>query len=211
MGVLDEIAQNVFDGEEDSVRELVGRALKSDISADEVLHRGLIPGMDRVGEMFKEKKMYLPEVLLSGASMKAGMEIVKPLLSRGEMEQGSTVIMGTVKGDIHDIGKNVVIMMLEGAGFRVVDLGVDVPAKKFVKHITETNAAVLGLSALLTATRPKIKETIDAVTEAGLREKVKIMVGGAPITEAFAEEIGADGYAVDGATAVGLVRRLVGG
>lgn len=209
MGLLEDIASNVFKGNDEKVRELVTTALGSGTSAENILNKGLTIGMDHVGEKFKAKEMYLPEVLLAGEAMKAGMQIIKPLLAQKPGETGATVVIGTVKDDIHDIGKNVVAMMLEGAGFNVVDLGVDVPPKKFVKHIVERNARVLGVSALLTVTRPRMKETLDAITNAGLRDKVKIVVGGAPITPDFAELIGADGYAVDGATAVGLVRNLL--
>ena len=206
---MKDIAVNVFKGNAEKVRDLVAAALGSGTSAEHILNNGLIIGMDSVGDKFKTKDMYLPEVILAGEAMNAGMQLIKPFLPKKDGGIGTTIIMGTVKDDIHDIGKNIVAMMLEGAGFEVIDLGVDLPSKKIVKNIVEKSARVVGLSSLLTTTRPRMKETVEEISQQGLREKVKVVVGGAPINQTFADEIGADGYAIDGATAVGLVRNLV--
>jgi len=154
--------------------------------------------------------MFVPEVLISAKSMHAGMDVVKPLLAEGESSSAGTVVIGTVEGDLHDIGKNLVAMMLEGAGFEVVDLGVDLSAEEFVDAVKEHNPEVLGLSALLTTTMPAMQNTIEALEEAGVRDQVKIMVGGAPVTEDFANEIGADAYASDGSASTELAREFVG-
>jgi 5-methyltetrahydrofolate--homocysteine methyltransferase len=172
-----------------------------------ILNEGLIAPMDVVGERFSAGDLFIPEMLKAAQIMKMGLEILKPHLTAGQSQSKGTVVIGTVKGDLHDIGKNLVSMMLEGAGFEVVDLGVDVSSERFVKTATEKNARVIGLSALLTTTMPAMDNTVKAVKEAGLAAKT--IVGGAPVTQAFADTIGADGYSADAAGAVKLVKQIV--
>ena len=170
----------------------------------------LVPAMDEVGRLFECEEYFVPEMLLSARAMKASMEIVRPLLAATGAEPVGRVVIGTVKGDLHDIGKNLVAMMLEGGGFEVLDLEVDVPPEKFVASVAEQGAQVIALSALLTTTMPSMKDTIDALTEAGVRGNVKVVIGGAPVTQNYADEIGADGYAPDAASAVDKVNELLG-
>jgi 5-methyltetrahydrofolate--homocysteine methyltransferase len=180
-------------------------AAGTDISI--ILDQGLIGALDVVGKKFSEGEMFVPEMLQAARAMKAGLEVLKPYLSSESIASKGTVIIGTVKGDLHDIGKNLVAMMMEGAGFNVVDLGVDVDADKFVKAASEHNADVLGLSALLTTTMPAMENTVTAIKEAGLA--VRTIIGGAPVTETFADQIGADGYSDDAPGAVELARKLM--
>jgi len=193
-------------GKMDEVKKLTQEALDVGDSADTILKEGLIQAMDRIGVKFKNGEIYIPEVLIAARAMHAGMAILKPILSKSTTTLTAKILVGTVKGDLHDIGKNLVIMMLEGGGFDVVDLGIDVPRNKFIEAIREHQPQVVGLSALLTTTMREMKDTIQAIEQAGLRGKVKVIVGGAPVTEKFAREIGADGYAPDAASAVDLVR-----
>jgi len=193
-------------GRIDDVKQLTQEALETGESADTILKEGLIQAMDRIGVKFKNGEIYIPEVLIAARAMHAGMAILKPILSKSTTTLTAKIIVGTVKGDLHDIGKNLVIMMLEGGGFDVVDLGIDVPQNKFIEAIREHQPQVMGLSALLTTTMREMKNTIQAIEQAGLKEKVKVIVGGAPVTEKFAREIGADGYAPDAASAVDLVK-----
>jgi len=193
-------------GRIDDVKQLTQEALETGESAETVLKGGLIQAMDRIGVRFKNGEIYIPEVLIAARAMHAGMAILKPILSKSTTTLTAKILVGTVKGDLHDIGKNLVIMMLEGGGFEVVDLGIDVPQNKFIEAIREHQPQVVGLSALLTTTMKEMKDTIQAIKQAGLKEKVKIIVGGAPVTEKFAREIGADGYAPDAASAVDLVK-----
>lgn len=187
--------------------------IKSEIEAgtnvEDLLNDGLIAAMDEVGRRFSEGEFFIPEMLQSAKAMKAGLEILKPLLVSGNSVSRGTVVIGTVKGDLHDIGKNLVTIMLEGGGFNVVDLGVDVKTEKFVAAAKENGANIVALSALLTTTMPAMADAVKAVKQAGL--SVATMVGGAPVTQAFAEEIGADGYSEDGPGAVQMARRLIGG
>ena len=206
--ILQKIASNLYDGEDEEVAELVQQALDQGMDAHEILHGGLIPGMDEVGKDFKADILYMPEVLIAARAMHAGMDVLRPLLAESDVTGAGKYLIGTVQGDLHDIGKNLVRMMLEGAGFETVDLGKDVHPETFVAAVREHQPNLLGLSALLTTTMPAMKTTIEALEEAGLRDSVKIMVGGAPVTAAFAEEIGADGYAPDAATAVDVARNL---
>ena len=180
-------------------------AAGTDISI--ILDQGLIGALDVVGKKFSEGEMFVPEMLQAARAMKAGLEVLKPYLSSESIASKGTIIIGTVKGDLHDIGKNLVAMMMEGAGFNVVDLGVDVDADKFVKAASEHNADVLGLSALLTTTMPAMEDTVAAIKEAGLA--VRTIIGGAPVTETFADQIGADGYSDDAPGAVELARKLM--
>lgn len=200
--------QTLYEGKAPLLKEMTEQALSEGHGAKEVLQEGLIAGMSVVGEDFKHNRLYVPQVLIAARAMKAGMAILKPLLiAGGDSQSAGTVIMGTVKGDLHDIGKNLVCMMAEGAGFEMVDLGVDQSADKFVDAVRKHNAGIVGMSALLTTTMPYMKVVIDRFKEEGL-EHVKVCVGGAPVSEMFAEEIGADGYGADASRAVELFQEL---
>jgi len=196
-------------GKMDEVKRLTQEALDAGEPAESILKDGLIQAMDRVGVKFKNGEIYIPEVLIAARAMHAGMAILKPILSTSTATMSRKVIIGTVKGDLHDIGKNLVAMMLEGGGFEVVDLGIDVPAEKFIEAIKTHQPQVVGMSALLTTTMREMKNTIQAIEWAGLKNQVKTIVGGAPLTEKFAKEIGADGYAPDAASAVDMVKSLI--
>ncbi|MDY0219923.1 MAG: corrinoid protein [Desulfobacterium sp.] len=185
---------------------IVQTALDEGVAAQDILTKGLIAGMDVVGEKMENGDMFIPEVLMAAHAMGKCVTMLKPLLAEGEATDGVSVIIGTVKGDLHDIGKNLVAMMLESSGMTVHDLGVDISPEDFVAKITETNAKIVCISALLTTTMPMMKRTVDAIRESGLRDKVKIMVGGAPVTQTFADEIGADGYAPDAGSASKLAK-----
>ncbi len=193
----------------DKVIGLVNDALAQDVAAGEILNNGLIAGMDIVGEKMENGDMFIPEVLMAAQAMAASVAILKPLLGEGESTSGASVLIGTVKGDLHDIGKNLVGMMMESAGMEVHNLGTDIGPEDFVAQIKEKNAQIVCLSALLTTTMPMMKQTVDAIVESGLRDQVKILVGGAPVTQAFAEEIGADGFAADAGAASKLAKSLV--
>jgi 5-methyltetrahydrofolate--homocysteine methyltransferase len=196
-------------GKMDEIKKLTQEALDADEPAETILKEGLIPAMDRVGVKFKSCEIFIPEVLIAARAMHAAMAILKPILSKSTSTLAAKIIIGTVKGDLHDIGKNLVIMMLEGGGFEVVDLGVDIPVAKFIEAIKQHQPQVVGMSALLTTTMREMKNTIQAIEGAGLRKQVKAIIGGAPVTERFAKEIGADGYAGDAASAVDLVKSLI--
>jgi corrinoid protein of di/trimethylamine methyltransferase len=196
-------------GRMDEVRNLVQGALDAGDRAERVLEEGLIQAMGRLGVRFKNGEIYIPEVLLAARAMHAGMAILKPILSKSTETIAGKVLIGTVKGDLHDIGKNLVVMMIEGGGFDVIDLGIDVPASRFVEAVKEHRPQVVGMSALLTTTMVEMKKTIQTLEAAGQKDRVKIIVGGAPVTERFAMEIGADGYAPDAAVAVDVVRSLI--
>ncbi len=206
--ILQKIASKLYEGEDEEVAELVQKALDSGLTPKEILQDGLIAGMDQVGKDFKAGDLFVPEVLIAARAMHAGMNVLRPLLSASDSPTVGKYVIGTVKGDLHDIGKNLVKMMLEGAGFETVDLGTDVAPEVFVQAVREHKPRIVGMSALLTTTMVNMKSTIDALHEAGLRESVKIMVGGAPVTAAFAQQIGADAYAPDAATAVDVARKL---
>ena len=206
--VLQKIASQLYAGEADDVAELVQSALGMGMSASKVLQGGLIAGMDQVGRDFKAGDLFVPEVLIAARAMHAGMNILRPLLAESGAPSVGKYVIGTVKGDLHDIGKNLVKMMVEGAGFEVVDLGTDVPPEKFVAAVREHQPKLVGLSALLTTTMVNMKTIIEALQEAGLRGSVKVMVGGAPVTDAFARQVGADAYAPDAASAVDIARSL---
>lgn len=206
-----ELSEMVIVGDHIGAEAWTQKALDSGISAKTIIDDGLIPGMDEVGRRFRENEYYMPDVLISARAMKISMALVRPLLAdSGEATRGAVVI-GTVQGDLHDIGKNLVGMMLEGAGYDVHDLGVDVSPEDFLKCVEENEAGILCMSALLTTTMPMMETTIKAASEAELRNKVKILVGGAPVSDAFAVRIGADGYAPDAARAVDLVNSIMGG
>ena len=204
---VQDIFQAVMSFDEAKVRELTEKAIADKDPIDSILNEGLIGAMDEVGKRFSDGELFVPEMLMAAQAMKGGLETLKPHLGEGAAEAKGTVIIGTVKGDLHDIGKNLVAMMMEGAGFNVVDLGVDVDAEKFVAAAKENNAQVVALSALLTTTMPAMEQTVTAIKEAGLA--TKSIVGGAPVTEAFAQQIGADGFSDDAPGAVELARTLM--
>ena len=208
--LMQDIAAALIEGEHHEVDRLTRQALDEGIEALEVMDDGLIAGMGIVGIKFREGFVFVPEVLSSARAMKAGMAHIEPILSASGVEPIGTVIMGTVKGDLHDIGKNLCIMMLNGAGFDVVDLGVDTSPDEFIDAVEEHGAPLLGMSALLTTTMPNMGKTIEAFIDSDLRDDVQIMVGGAPVTEEFAEDMGADGYGKDALDCVALAKRLMG-
>ena len=207
--ILEEISTAVIEGDVGEIVDLTEDALDEGLSAEEILNKGLMPGMDYVGVEFKAGNMFVPEVLRSAKTMQASMDILRPLLAETGIEMVGKVILGTVKGDLHDIGKNLVGMMCEGAGFEVFDLGKDVEPEAFVEAVKEHEPDVLGMSALLTTTMRMMGHTIQALEEAGLRDKVKVMIGGAPVTQAFADQIGADGYASNAASAAEMAKEFV--
>jgi 5-methyltetrahydrofolate--homocysteine methyltransferase len=210
MTIFAEIAEALIEGNAPQVKLLAEKALEQGRSPIDIVNLGMIKGMDVVGEKFKEMEISVPEVLISARAMHTGLEIVKPLLSKREIESRAVFMIGTVKGDIHEIGKNLVSMLMEGAGFTVIDLGVDVSAKTFIEEIREKNPDIVGMSALLTITMQEMEDIITGIKKAGLRENVKIMIGGAPVTQEFADRIGADGYGEDGRDAVKKAKALLG-
>lgn len=209
MSKLEEVAAAVEKGKVKIVAGLTQEALDEGFSASEILNTGMIGAMAVVGEKFKNNEIFVPEMLIAARAMKKGVEVLTPYLKAAGTESKGKLILGTVAGDLHDIGKNLVGMMIEGAGFEVIDLGVDVPAEKFIECMKENpDCKIVALSALLTTTMPAIKSTIDAIVASGLRDTVKIMIGGAPVTQAFADEVGADGYSEDAASAAELANKL---
>ena len=210
MSDLKVLAEAVIRGDGKTVKELTKKMIDSGVNPMQIINEGLIAGMNVVGIRFKAGDMYVPEVLMSAKAMNIGVELVKPLILETDMPSAGKVIMGTVRGDMHDIGKNLCIMLLESNGFKVIDLGVDVQPEAFVKAAKEHNAQVIGLSALLTTTMLNMKETLAVLEEEGIRDKVKVIIGGAPITQTFAYQIGADGYVADAGSAVDLCKQLVG-
>jgi 5-methyltetrahydrofolate--homocysteine methyltransferase len=207
--ILEQISTAVIEGNLDDIVDLTEDALDEGLSAQEILDNGLMAGMDYVGVEFKAGNMFVPEVLRSAKTMQFSMDILKPLLAEAGVKMVGKVLLGTVKGDLHDIGKNLVGMMCEGAGFEIKDLGKDVAPEAFVGAIKEFEPDVVGMSALLTTTMRAMEHTIKALEEAGLRDKVRIMIGGAPVTQAFADQIGADGYASNAASAADLAKEFV--
>ncbi len=210
MGHKETIYEGILNGNMKAVEEATKAALAESVAAAELLNEAMIPAMGEVGRLFEANEYYVPEMLIAARAMKAGLAIIRPVLVEEEVEPLGKVALGTVKGDLHDIGKNLVAIMVEGAGFEVVDLGVDVSAEDFVASARDKGVNVIGLSALLTTTMPSMKATIEALQEAGLRDNVKVIIGGAPVTQKYADEIGADGYARDAAGAATLVKKLVG-
>lgn len=204
---IKDVYQAVVDFEEDSIAGLVKKELDAGTDVNELLQEGLIAAMDAVGKQFSEGELFVPEMLMAAQTMKAGLEILKPKLGAAGAATAGTIVIGTVKGDLHDIGKNLCGMMLEGSGFEVIDLGVDVEPKAFVETAKKNNAFCLGLSALLTTTMPAMEETVAALKEAGM-SNVKVMIGGAPVTQAYADKIGASGYSEDAPGCVELARKL---
>lgn len=205
----DELSTALINGKAPVVRELTEKALASGEKPQDVLTKGLVAGMSVVGVKFKNNEFYVPEVLIAARAMKQGMEVLRPKLIEGGVEPVAKVAIGTVRGDLHDIGKNLVAMMMEGAGFEIVDLGVDVKPEQFVETVKNNNTGLVCLSALLTTTMPAMRETIQALGNAGVRDDVCILVGGAPVTQNYADEIGADGYAPDAASAVDAAKSLL--
>ena len=207
--ILESISTAVIEGDLDEIHDLTEDALDEGLSAEEILNKGLMPGMDHVGVEFRAGNMFVPEVLRSARTMQASMDILRPILVEAGVETVGKVLLGTVKGDLHDIGKNLVAMMCEGAGFEVKDLGKDVAPEAFVDAVKEYEPHIVGMSALLTTTMRAMESTIRVLEEAGLRDRVKIIIGGAPTTQAFADQIGADGYASNAASAADLAKKLV--
>ena len=206
---LDEIRDAVIGGKHKDIEDLVKVAIEDNVNLSELIDNAMIAAMDVVGKKFAEGTIFVPEMLVSAVTMKKGLDIIKPLLKDEETKSKGTIIMCTVKGDIHDIGKNLVIMMLEGAGFHVIDLGVDLTVENLIQKVEEINPDVLGVSALLTTTMPEMKNVVETLESKGLRGSIKVMVGGAPVDATFAEKIGADGYGKDAVEAVNLARRFV--
>ena len=205
----DQLKQALIEGNADTVNALTQALLASGASAREILEGALLPGMEVVGERMRSGDCFIPEVLLSARTMQGALDILRPHMAEGDSMSLGTVVIGTVEGDLHDIGKNLVGMMLAGAGFEVVNLGTGVTPAQFVAAVTEHKATIIGMSALLTTTLPKMVATIGALKDAGLRATVKVMIGGAPVTQAYADEIGADGYGANAAAAVDKAKALV--
>jgi 5-methyltetrahydrofolate--homocysteine methyltransferase len=207
MPILEDIQQSVIDGEMGVTGTLVQQALGEGLAPRDILSQGLTPAMAEVGELFERQEYFIPEMMISARAMQAGLNVLRPLLANSGVKPVGRVVLGTVTGDLHDIGKNMVGMLMEGAGFEVEDLGVNVPAEQFVEA-AKGSPQLIGMSALLTTTMGEMRKVIDAISEAGLRDDVKIIVGGAPVTADFAEQIGADGFAADAASAARLATSL---
>ena len=209
MADLQKLYDAVLNGDQKTAVAVTEEALAEGIAPLELITKYMVPAMDEVGRRFECEEYFVPELLLSARAMKGALELLRPLLAASGAQPAGRVVIGTVKGDLHDIGKNLVASMLEGGGFEVIDLGADVAPEKFIQAVQEKNAQIVALSALLTVTMPSMRKTIDALREAGVREKVKVMVGGAPVTPQFAREIGADGYGENATAAVALARQFV--
>jgi 5-methyltetrahydrofolate--homocysteine methyltransferase len=209
MRILDDVRQSVIDGDMNQTQVLVAKAIAENVPAEQILKEGLISAMAEVGRMFESGEFFVPEMLIAARAMKSGMTLLRPRLVEAKVQAVGKVIIGTVQGDLHDIGKNLVGMMLEGAGFDVIDLGVDIPPEKYVQAVREHHPDLLACSALLTTTMMRMKDLIRSLNEAGLRDQVKVMVGGAPVTESYAKDIGADLYAPDAASAASRAKDLI--
>ena len=209
MDLYEEISAAVQKGDAGQVKALVEKALAQDLPVDKVLNKGLIAGMNVIGERFKAMDIFIPEVLVSARAMNMGLDIIKPLLAKANVKAKGKVVIGTVRGDLHDIGKNIVAMMLRGAGYEVIDLGADVPKEKFLENVKKESADVVAMSALLTTTMTYMREIIEELEKAKLKTRVKVIIGGAPLSQAYADKIKADGYAPDAALAVDLLKRLL--
>lgn len=209
MQIIEKITHKIDTGDAEGVAELIEQAVGQNIPTEEILNQGLVAGMNIVSEKFKNNEIFIPEVLVSAKAMKAGMAIIRPLLAKANIKSRGKVVIGTIQGDLHDIGKNIVAMLLEGAGFEVIDLGADVQIEKFVEQAEKENADIVGMSALLTTTMVNMGPVIEGLVKAGKKEKVRVMIGGAPVTQAFADNIKADGYAPDASTAVDLAVNLM--
>jgi 5-methyltetrahydrofolate--homocysteine methyltransferase len=208
MEILQKISEELQAGNYQEVPKLIQEALNAKIPPARILSDGLVAGMDIVGDKFRRDELFMPEVLISAKAMQAGMDVLRPKLIEAGVKLAGSIVLGTVKGDLHDIGKNLVGMLMEGSGFQVIDLGIDVATEKFIEAVKSQKPDLLGLSALLTTTMPKMKEVMESLVEAGIRKSVKVMVGGAPVTEKFSKDIGADAYAPDAASAVEKAREL---
>jgi len=208
MADMEALKNAVIKGDQNTAKDITSKALDEGMAPEKVLQEGLIAGMNVVGAAFKKNEVYVPEVLIAARAMKMAMEVLEPKLVEAGVEPLGTIVVGTVKGDLHDIGKNLVLMMLKGAGFNVIDAGTDVAPDKFVELVKESNAKVAGLSALLTTTMPMMDKTVSAFKDSGL--DTQVMIGGAPVTQEYAEKIGAQGYAADAATAVDIAKELMG-
>lgn len=206
---LEKIFEGILDGNANLVVAEVQKALDAGMGPADILNQGMIAAMGEVGRLFEEGEYFVPEMLIAARAMQKGLEILKPHLSEADVQSPGKVAIGTVKGDLHDIGKNLVAMMLEGAAFEVIDLGTDVSPERFIQAVRENGAQIIAMSALLTTTMPNMKNTIEALKEAGLRDKVKVMIGGAPVTQNYADQIGADGFAEDASRAVAKARSLL--
>jgi 5-methyltetrahydrofolate--homocysteine methyltransferase len=209
--LLIDLFNNVIEGQLEAVESRVKQALEYDIDAEAILNQGLIAAMKEVGQRFEAGEFYVPEMLVAARAMQAGLEILKPKLIESGVKATGKIVIGTVQGDLHDIGKNLVAMMLEGSGFEVIDLGTDVAPERFAEAAREYKPDLIGISALLTTTMTNMRKTIEALQDAGVHEKVKVIIGGAPVTKAYAEEIGADGYAADASRAAKLAKNLAQG
>ena len=210
MSQFEQLSAAVIKGDKQTAVAETKKAVDAQANVQDILDNGLIAAMDEVGKQFAAGKLFVPQMLRSAKTMQECMQVIKPLFTEGQISSKGKVLIGTVKGDLHDIGKNLVAMMMEGAGFAITDLGVDVPAEKFVQKVQEIEPDLLGMSALLSITMPAMPETIKALEEAGVRDKVKVMVGGAPVTAKYADEVKADGYAPDAASAVIQAKKLLG-
>ncbi|GBC61408.1 methyltransferase [Desulfonema ishimotonii] len=208
--IFGQLAEAIIDGDMNEVMNLTQKGLDENLTVGDIMSQGLLAGMDVVGQRFKVGDMFIPEVLACAEAMKGAMELLRPLLAEGESQATGKFMIATVKGDLHDIGKNLVAMMFEGAGFDVIDLGIDIAVDDIIEAIKTHKPDVVGFSALLTTTMPKMAETVNALKEAGIRDQVKVLVGGAPVTKKYAEEIGADGYASNAAAAVDKGKELIG-
>ncbi len=207
--VIKEIYEGILNGQQKVVPVKIEEALAEGLEPTYILQEGMVKAMGEVGRLFEEGEYYVPEMLIAARAMQAGLAVLKPSLVKADFKSAGKVIIGTVKGDLHDIGKNLVSMMLEGAAFEIIDLGTDVTPDKFVETVKETGADIIAMSALLTTTMPNMKNTIDALVTAGIRDQVKVMIGGAPVTDSYSQQIGADGYSPDASRAVALARSLV--
>ncbi len=205
-----DLANAVVEGDIDVAKKLINQALAEGATAQGIIDKGLTPGMDCVGQRFKEGEMFIPEVLLSARTMQAGMEILRPLLTEKQATAAGTVVIGTVEGDIHTIGKDLVSIMMEGAGFKVIDLGIDVKPQRFVQAVREHKPDIVAMSAMLTTTMPKFAETVNALKEAGIRDRVKIMASGAPVSRDFVSKVGADGYGSNATATPDSAKSLMG-
>jgi 5-methyltetrahydrofolate--homocysteine methyltransferase len=207
---LEPIYQAVLDGDAKGAEAAVQAALAANIPAEDILKKACIPAMGEVGRQFEEGEKFVPEMLISARAMQTAVRLLKPLLVQANVQSAGKIVMGTVQGDLHDIGKNLVGMMMEGSGFELIDLGTDVTPAKFVDAVRQHKPQVMGMSALLTTTMPSMKKCVEALKEAGLRDQVKVLIGGAPVTQAYADQIGADGYAPDASSAARAAKALLG-
>lgn len=210
MNKISEVSELLVGGKRDRLPLLIRGLLNDGFLADDILYNGLIPGMDMVGEKMANEEMFIPEVLLSSLCMKEALDIIRPKLNQEKVAERKTVIIGTVRGDVHDIGKDLVINLLQGAGFDVIDLGINVPVENFVSAVKSEKAEILGMSAMLTTTMEEMRKVINALNTAGLREKIRVIVGGAPVNDKWAKEIGADAYGEDCVMAIRKIKQLIG-